>query len=208
MTPLRFLAHPMLYKNKRILWLLNHKTLMQYEVPLLLKMGFEVFVPKIIPRTTEFRSGAVDFSFDESLTIPAHVLRILNSCHFYQRNWPRDVVFYMNRYFGSAFVMPIEEQFRESVINFEGNLLMRAFGLINTESYHEDLNGIYGEQVLRKIVCDKRARKGVRKSICAEDISRRNETRALLPVGSWQENIATLEGIRFAPSNSTLERWS
>ena len=137
----------MLRKNKRILWLLNHKTLMQYEVPLLRELGFEVFVPKIIPRTTGFRSGAVDFSFDESLTIPKHALRILNSCHFYQRNWPRDVVFYINRYFGSAFVMPIEEQFRESVTNFEGNLLMRAFGLANTASYHTDLETIYGAQV-------------------------------------------------------------
>jgi hypothetical protein len=43
--------------------------------------------------------------------------------------------------------MPIEEQFRESVINFEGNLLMRAFGLANTASYHEDLKVIYGDQV-------------------------------------------------------------
>jgi Glycosyl transferases group 1 len=137
----------MLRKNKRILWLLNHKTLMQYEVPLLRSMGFEVFVPKIIPKTTEFRSGTVDFSFDESLTIPEHALRVLNSCHFYQRNWPRDVVFYMNRYFGTAFVMPIEEQFRESVTNFEGNLLMRAFGLINSASYHNDLKAIYGDEV-------------------------------------------------------------
>jgi hypothetical protein len=137
----------MLRKNKRILWLLNHKTLMQYEVPLLRSMGFEVFVPKIIPRTAEFRSGAVDFSFDESLTIPEHALRVLNSCCFYQRNWPSNVVFYINRYFGTAFVMPIEGQFRESVTNFEGNLLMRAFGLINTASYHEDLRNIYGDQV-------------------------------------------------------------
>jgi hypothetical protein len=137
----------MLRKNKRILWLLNHKTLMQYEVPLLRSMGFEVFVPKIIPKTVEFRSGVVDFSFDESLTIPDHALRVLNSCRFYQRSWPRDVVFYMNRYFGTAFVMPIEEQFREIVTSFEGNLLMRAFGHVNTASYHKDLKAFYGEQV-------------------------------------------------------------
>jgi hypothetical protein len=120
---------------------------MQYEVPLLRSMGFEVFVPKIIPRTTEFRSGAVDFSFDESLTIPKHALRVLNSCRFYEGNWPSNVVFYMNRYFGTALVMPVEEQFRESVTKFEGNLLMRAFGLINTASYHEDLRNMYGDQV-------------------------------------------------------------
>ncbi|MBV9392216.1 MAG: hypothetical protein JOY96_10020 [Verrucomicrobia bacterium] len=120
---------------------------MQYEVPLLHSMGFEVFVPKTIPKTIEFRSGAVDFSFDESLTIPKHALTVLNSCDFYQQNWPSNVVFYMNRYFGTAFVMPVEGQFRESVTKFEGNLLMRAFGLINTASYHEDLRNIYGDEV-------------------------------------------------------------
>jgi glycosyltransferase involved in cell wall biosynthesis len=119
---------------------------MQYEVPLLRSLGFEVFVPKIIPKTNEFRSGTVDFSFDESLTIPEHALRVLNSCPFYQQKWPRDVVFYMNRYFGTAFIMPLEG-FRESVTNFEGNLLMRAFGLMNTASYHKHLKAFYGEQV-------------------------------------------------------------
>ncbi len=120
---------------------------MQYEVPLLHSMGFEVFVPKAIPRTTEFRSGAVDFSFDKTLTVPEHALKVLNSCDFYQRHWPSNVVFYINRYFGTAFVMPIEEQFREGVKKFEGNLLMRAFGLINKASYHEDLRNIYGDEV-------------------------------------------------------------
>ena len=119
---------------------------MPYEVPLLRSLGFEVFVPKIIPKRAEFRSCAVDFSFDESLTIPEHALRVLNSCHFYQQKWPRDVVFYMNRYFGTAFIMPVEG-FRESVTNFEGDLLMRAFGLINPLSYHKNLKGFYGEQV-------------------------------------------------------------
>src|ERR1700733_13099976 len=99
----------MLRKNKRILWFLCHKTLMQYEVPLLRSLGFEVFVPKIIPKTTDFRSCAVDFSFDESLTIPGHVLRVLNSCNFYREKWSREVVFYVNRYFGTAFKMPVEE---------------------------------------------------------------------------------------------------
>jgi hypothetical protein len=119
---------------------------MQYEVPLLRSLGFEVFVPKIIPKTDNYRSCAVDFSFDESLTIPKHALRVLNSCDFYQRKWPRDAVFYMNRYFGTAFIMPMEE-FREGVTNFEGNLLMRTFGLINTESYHKYLKALFGEQV-------------------------------------------------------------
>ena len=63
----------MFNKNQRILWLLNHRTLMPYECPLLQRHGFEVFVPKVIP-AKGFRSGAVDFSYDSSLSIPAAAL--------------------------------------------------------------------------------------------------------------------------------------
>lgn len=59
----------MISKNKRILWLLNHRTLMPYEAPLIRRLGFEIFTPKVIPKAN-FRSAAADFSHDESLTIP------------------------------------------------------------------------------------------------------------------------------------------
>ena len=51
-------------RNKRILWLLNHKTLMPYEVKLLLELGFEVFTPKITPTSPTLRSCAIDITYD------------------------------------------------------------------------------------------------------------------------------------------------
>ncbi|MFT0171978.1 hypothetical protein ACLKMY_23685 [Paraburkholderia mimosarum] len=66
------------HKNKRMLWLLNHVTLMKTEIPILLAMGCEVFTPKRIPNDPSFRSGAVDFSYDKDLTIPPQILATLN----------------------------------------------------------------------------------------------------------------------------------
>ena len=75
----------MFHRNKRILWLLNHKTLMPYEAQLLLNLGFEVFVPKVIPKAVSFRSGAVDFAYDGSLTIPQRA-EALERVQFSRRN--------------------------------------------------------------------------------------------------------------------------
>lgn len=137
----------MLKKAKRILWLLNHKTLMQYEIPLLQELGYKVFIPKIIPTDPGFRSGDVSYESDEDLDIPPHVLRILNAWNCYEGEWPSDVLFYLNRYFGSMFVMPLQHQFREAITRFEGAILLRAFGLDNTMTYAKVLNLYYGRQV-------------------------------------------------------------
>ena len=42
---------------------------MPYEAQLLIRLGFEVFTPKIIPTNVGFRNGAIDFAYDSSLTI-------------------------------------------------------------------------------------------------------------------------------------------
>jgi hypothetical protein len=69
-------------KNKRVLWLLNHKTLMPYEAKLLCDLGFEVFTPKVIPESSSFRSNLVDYRYDASLSLPKRVLDRLNTFNF------------------------------------------------------------------------------------------------------------------------------
>jgi hypothetical protein len=138
-------------RNGRVLWLLNHKTLMPYEVPLLRELGFEVFVPKVIPGDVTFRSGTIDFSYDASLSIPSSALRRLNSFNFYESVWPADIVTLVNRYFGIAFVIPHASQFLEAVRKFEGQVVLRAFGLDNTMTYVDALEILYGWQVLEDI---------------------------------------------------------
>jgi len=137
-------------KNKRILWLLNHKTLMPYEAPLIRRLGFEIYIPKIFPKTG-FRSGAVDASFDASLTLPAHVLDTLNRFNFYEDAWTPKIVTLLNRYFGCVFIIPHGKLSQEAIDNFEGQIIFRAFGLENGKTYKHFLESLHGPLVLRKI---------------------------------------------------------
>jgi hypothetical protein len=140
----------MFNKHKRILWLLNHRTLMPYECALIRRLGFEVFVPKVIPDGS-FRSGFVDYSHDSSLSIPTRVLERLNTFNFYENVWPSEIVGMVNRYFGSAFVMAYGVQFEEAVDNFEGQIVLRAFGLLGDQTYGEVLEVLYGSRIRRKL---------------------------------------------------------
>lgn len=135
-------------KHKRVLWLLNHRTLMPYEAKLLVELGYEVFVPKVIPKVAAFRSGAIDFSYDAVLTIPAAVLARLNAFNFYDDEWPADIVRDINRYFGSVYIIPYGKQISEGVKKFEGQVMFRAFGLDNSQTYHNVLQILYGERIL------------------------------------------------------------
>lgn len=135
---------------KRVLWLLNHKTLMPYEVPLLQRLGFEVFTPKVID-TPNFRSASVDFSYDESLTLPQWVLEKLNAFNFYEGVWNAEITTLVNRYFGTAVIIPHAKQVPQALEKFEGQILFRAFGLDNSVTYAKVLRLLYGEDILAKI---------------------------------------------------------
>lgn len=138
-------------KHKRVLWLLNHRTLMPYEAKLLVELGYELFTPKVIPKVAAFRSGAIDFSYDTSLTIPPAVLARLNAFNFYDDEWPAEIVRDINRYFSTIFVIPYGKQISEAVKKFEGQVMLRAFGLDNSQTYHNVLQILYGERILDAI---------------------------------------------------------
>jgi hypothetical protein len=141
----------LLNKNKRVLWLLNHKTLMPYEAKLLVELGYEVFTPKVIPSSPSFRSGAVTFEYDSTLTIPRRALKRLNEFNFYETEWPADIVALMNRYFGTVYVIPHGVQTKEAVKKFEGQIMFRAFGLDNSQTYVNVLEILYGTEILADI---------------------------------------------------------
>ena len=86
-----------------------------------------------------------------SLTIPNYVLARLNSFNFYEEVWPVDIVTYVNRYFGMVFTVPYSIQVREVVLKFEGQILFRAFGLDNTQTYEFVLEEMYGSHIFSRI---------------------------------------------------------
>lgn len=123
---------------------------MPYEAPLLQRLGFEVYIPKIYPKTG-FRSGAVDASYDLTITLPAHVLETLNAFNFYEDEWTPEIIELTNRYFGCAFIIPHARLSLEAVDNFEGQIIFRAFGLDNEKTYKQFLENLYGPLMIRKI---------------------------------------------------------
>jgi hypothetical protein len=141
----------MFRSNKRVLWLLNHKTLTKFEVPLLLEFGLEVFTPKIMPAHVDFRTGAIDFAYDKSLSIPSSALKRLNQFDFYDAIWPADVVTIVNQYFGTVFTQPYGKQVSEVLDKFAGQIVFRAFGLPGRQTYKGLLEAMYGFDSLAKI---------------------------------------------------------
>lgn len=129
-------------RPRRLLWVVNHKTLLPAEVPIFRELGYEVFIPKIIPNDPDYRSAVVTYEYDASLTLSRHALDVLNAHEFYGQTylgntWSPTVCGILNAEFDvlitsfSAFVTPV----RESVRKFQGTVMARVFGLEKTRSY-------------------------------------------------------------------------
>lgn len=121
--------------KKRILWLLNHTTLREFEVPLLVEMGYEIFTPKIYQYDFGDLSASVTWKYDETLTIPAEDLEVLNHTDFYQSRVSKRVVEIINHYFDVAFITSFPAQTEMLVNSFNGKLVFHAFGLLESTNY-------------------------------------------------------------------------
>ena len=121
--------------EKRILWLLNHTTLRDFEVPMLIDMGYEVFTPKIYQYEFGDLSASVTWDYDYSLSIPEDALNILNACDMYQETLPEQVIRIMNKYFEIAIFGAFTSQIKMLVKTFKGLMIFQAFGLESTMSY-------------------------------------------------------------------------
>ena len=117
--------------KKRVLWLLNHKTLRDFECNLLENLGYEVYTAKKFPPETSFTSGSVDFSYDENLTIKDSDLQILNTIDFY-KYIPPIAFSIINKYFDLAFIHFSYNMLNAFVSKYEGHIILRAFGIISS----------------------------------------------------------------------------
>jgi len=126
--------------KKRLLWIVNHKTLMPAEIPILRSLGWEVFVPKILPsHDPGFRSAATTYEYDVALKLPPATLRVLNRHNFIQLDWPPTVEDIVNTYFSvviahfSYYTAPLFA----AACKFEGMLITRAFGREHPRRFSE-----------------------------------------------------------------------
>lgn len=122
-------------KEKRILWLLNHTTLRDFEVPLLLRLGYEVYTPKQVPRHILDSSGSVTYEFDSTLTIPEDAIRRLNVHNFFEGPINGDIGEIMNQYFGTAFCLFWPLTLNNLCASFSGNIVLRGFGEFQHRTY-------------------------------------------------------------------------
>lgn len=121
---------------KRVLWLINHTTLREFEVPMLIEMGFEVYCPNMFPKTEAFSSASIERKFDVSLTIPEEILHKLNQIDFYEE-FSCETVKLINEYFDIAFLNYEPTQFYSVVSEFLGTIIFRPFGLLGGATYSQ-----------------------------------------------------------------------
>lgn len=138
-------------KNKRILWLLNHTTLREFEVPLIRSFGYEIYLPKLFPEDESNRSASVDYSYDKTLTIPTHELRILNRHDFYSDTINPQIKSILNHNFGTVILGLFPTMLDALVNTFDGKILLRVFGIYSKVSYTKVIKHVLGEEFLEKL---------------------------------------------------------
>jgi glycosyltransferase involved in cell wall biosynthesis len=125
---------------RRLLWIVNHRTLMPAEVPILRSLGWEVFIPKIVPDYDPgYRSAAITYEYDAALRLPDAAIRVLNRHNFYERSWTPTIEDIINKHFAvtvahfSYYTATLSEAARK----FRGRLIARAFGRERPRTYAE-----------------------------------------------------------------------
>lgn len=132
------------------MWLINHTTLREFEVPLLIDMGYEVFCPKSFPYNEGNLSASIEWKYDSTLTIPREDLEILNKTDFYNEV-PGNVKELMNKYFDIVFFVAISDQIKMVVNSFNGYLVFRTFGLAGDSNYAQNIILTCGYSTMLKI---------------------------------------------------------
>jgi hypothetical protein len=119
----------------RILWILNHTTLMEWEVPMLMELGFEVYVPKHLPSGPNSRTASITTKYDSSLSIPSKDLEYLNTLNFYEDPISKKTAEILNRHFSNCICAYIFPGLYYMLQSFTGRIFMRAFGHAGTIDY-------------------------------------------------------------------------
>lgn len=107
---------------------------MDFEVNLLLDLGFEVFVPKILSKETP-RNSHVNFEYDKLLTIPKDIIDKLNNYNFYKESLDEEIIDILNNYFDVVFIANIYPQVFNIAKNYKHKIIIRAFGYEDSINY-------------------------------------------------------------------------
>lgn len=120
---------------RRLLWALNHRTLMPDEVGILRGLGWAVYTPRIVPRGA--RSSIVETELDPALELPAEAAAVLNAHPFYERRWSPTLASILNRYFDVVVTAYYPSCYVSAVRNFAGTVISRVFGREGNACYSD-----------------------------------------------------------------------
>lgn len=108
---------------------------MDFEVSMLINLGYEVFIPKVFGLELKSRSHKTTYEYDQTLSIDTDDLRILNFFDFYGSDYPAKVMNLLNKYFDIVFVMFAKEPMRLLTNYFNGAIYYRIFDLDSSLNY-------------------------------------------------------------------------
>lgn len=137
-------------RNKRILWLLNHTTLRKWEVPFLIRQGYEVFCPKSYNADFGDLSATITYEYDKTLTIPKSVLENLNSQDLYNPI-SLETISIMNEYFGIAICAVMKEPMKSLLLGYSGEIVVQCFGLAGEGSFSNVVEYVGGRSMIEMI---------------------------------------------------------
>ena len=121
--------------EKRCLWLINHSTLANWELPLLRNSGYTfVFTPQHIPSNPVFTSGTIDELNWENLRISREDIKSLNAQDWYGKIDEKASTT-ANAHFEMAFVTADPTQVINVLKGFKGQVVIRLFGLDSGRTY-------------------------------------------------------------------------
>ena len=179
-------------REQRVAWLINHTTLHDSEVPLLRRMGLEVYTSKKVP-ATGFRSSSTDYSDDAASTLPAWAIEALNGHDFYQQPFTPAIAEILNAYFAAIISSAWPVANFQIMRAYKGRILTRVFGREDPLRYCSYLGEEDPDQFWRW-VCEYRHR--YRLAACYDEIAIHEppllrQTALTLPVGipeyTWRQ---------------------
>lgn len=129
-----------------ILYLLNHKTLTDFEVPLLVKKGYGVYLPKkynSLAKENSINYATVSF-YDNFLHIQPNVIIELNSIDWFSNVLlSPHIITLINENFKCIFITLLTKAplLNQLIAQFTGTIYYRFFGLDGNKSYYGLING-------------------------------------------------------------------
>ncbi len=131
-------------KPWRVMWLLNHSTLRQFEVQQLSSLGIvQIYMPKKFPYDEGNLSASVTFALDENLSLSPSEINLLNAQDWYGE--PASAAWDIaNANFDLIFIGFFPRQILSACRHFKGAIILRTFGLGAGETYSKLIRQIGG----------------------------------------------------------------